>query len=743
MPTVRTRTLLCFAAALAASCATAVPPRAATAAGEIDALIADMTPAERVGQLLLVPFRGDGVSDDRAIARLVDQGVGGVIVDPRAGNFLNAPDTPRQVALLANALQARAARHAAFVPLWIAVDSDGAAFPLSPLRGGMTDVPSAMALGATWDPALAGRVGEVVGRELRAVGVNLWLGPNLDVVAQPRPGSTGDLGARALGGNPSWVAKLGREIVGGIHRGSDGRVAVAAGSFPGVGGADRSQTAELPIVESSLDDLRRTELVPFVAVVEPRDNRSSVVDALVTTHVRFRGVQRQIDRPLSLDGSGLAYLRGQLPSLDAWREGGGLLFSPGLGLAGVRRYTDPQGAAFNVRRVVREALLAGNDVLNLSGFDVPDDPTRSPAEIEEALAWLTAAYEEDDNVREAVDRALRRVLARKRALYAAATPDGVAVDAEAAPASTGLGGDDAQAVARAALTLFAPPTAGGGRAPVPSPQSGDRLLFVVDARDSRECDGCPPQWVLDPDEVLATCLLTYGPTGSGTRRIVRAEDVGVVTARELRAWLGATGRIAAENNPSLVPPWSAARQDEVARGVGSLPYTPLEQYAGDTGHTDVRADLYAVGATLYHLMTGRPPDTAQDRFLLPNALTRPRRLNPDVPSRVESAILTAMALHPERRPPTAEALRALLVGDAPVLGSVELGTAGLAWRQAIWDNAGLIALVALLVLLTVVATWQATAASAPAAAPTASAGSTATAPIATPTGPAAAAPAGS
>ena len=567
MPTVRTRTLLCFAAALAASCATAVPPRAATAAGEIDALIADMTPAERVGQLLLVPFRGDGVSDDRAIARLVDQGVGGVIVDPRAGNFLNAPDTPRQVALLANALQARAARHAAFVPLWIAVDSDGAAFPLSPLRGGMTDVPSAMALGATWDPALAGRVGEVVGRELRAVGVNLWLGPNLDVVAQPRPGSTGDLGARALGGNPSWVAKLGREIVGGIHRGSDGRVAVAAGSFPGVGGADRSQTAELPIVESSLDDLRRTELVPFVAVVEPRDNRSSVVDALVTTHVRFRGVQRQIDRPLSLDGSGLAYLRGQLPSLDAWREGGGLLFSPGLGLAGVRRYTDPQGAAFNVRRVVREALLAGNDVLNLSGFDVPDDPTRSPAEIEEALAWLTAAYEEDDNVREAVDRALRRVLARKRALYAAATPDGVAVDAEAAPASTGLGGDDAQAVARAALTLFAPPTAGGGRAPVPSPQSGDRLLFVVDARDSRECDGCPPQWVLDPDEVLATCLLTYGPTGSGTRRIVRAEDVGVVTARELRAWLGATGRIAAENNPSLVPPLSAARQDEVARGV--------------------------------------------------------------------------------------------------------------------------------------------------------------------------------
>jgi serine/threonine-protein kinase len=143
-----------------------------------------------------------------------------------------------------------------------------------------------------------------------------------------------------------------------------------------------------------------------------------------------------------------------------------------------------------------------------------------------------------------------------------------------------------------------------------------------------------------------------------------------------------------------------------ARGVGSLPYTPLEQYAGDTGFTDTRSDLYAVGATLYHLLTGRPPATAQERFLSPNALARPRQLNPRISARTEHLILAAMALHPERRPPDVAALRALLAADAPLVADAELGTAPAAWRQGLWDNAGLLALAGLLLLLAVLTTWQ-------------------------------------
>ena len=43
------------------------------------------------------------------------------------------------------------------------------------------------------------------------------------------------------------------------------------------------------------------------------------------------------------------------------------------------------------------------------------------------------------------------------------------------------------------------------------------------------------------------------------------------------------------------------------KGMGTPEYTPLEQYASGVGHTDARSDIYALGATLYHLLTGVGP----------------------------------------------------------------------------------------------------------------------------------------
>jgi eukaryotic-like serine/threonine-protein kinase len=158
----------------------------------------------------------------------------------------------------------------------------------------------------------------------------------------------------------------------------------------------------------------------------------------------------------------------------------------------------------------------------------------------------------------------------------------------------------------------------------------------------------------------------------------------------------------------LVKPLDPAdpRTLTVARGLGSLPYTPLEQYAGDTGHTDARSDIYSVGATLYHLLTGRPPATAQERFLAPTALTRPRQVNPRLSARTESLVLATMALHPERRPANVAAVRALRAGTAPLAAEADLGTAPAAWREGLWDNAALVALAGLLLLLALLTTWQ-------------------------------------
>jgi serine/threonine protein kinase len=101
----------------------------------------------------------------------------------------------------------------------------------------------------------------------------------------------------------------------------------------------------------------------------------------------------------------------------------------------------------------------------------------------------------------------------------------------------------------------------------------------------------------------------------------------------------------------------------ILQGRGTALYTPLEQYGGDSGHTDRRSDIYALGATLYHLLTNQAPLEARERFLHPENLTPPRQINPDISLRTEKAILWAMSLHPDERPQDIESLRQALIGN--------------------------------------------------------------------------------
>ncbi len=100
----------------------------------------------------------------------------------------------------------------------------------------------------------------------------------------------------------------------------------------------------------------------------------------------------------------------------------------------------------------------------------------------------------------------------------------------------------------------------------------------------------------------------------------------------------------------------------VIQGQGTALYTPLEQYGGADSHTDVRSDIFAFGATLYHLLTNQSPAEARERFLNPDSLTAPRKINPEISVRTEKAILWAMELHPGNRPESIESFRQYLLG---------------------------------------------------------------------------------
>jgi len=108
---------------------------------------------------------------------------------------------------------------------------------------------------------------------------------------------------------------------------------------------------------------------------------------------------------------------------------------------------------------------------------------------------------------------------------------------------------------------------------------------------------------------------------------------------------------------------SGERTITVVQGHGSAYYTPLEQYGGDTGHTDPRSDIYSLGATIYHLLTNQPPVEARQRFLQAEDLPDMQEQNSAISPRTERAVEIAMSVHPDERFQTVNDFREALLGD--------------------------------------------------------------------------------
>jgi beta-N-acetylhexosaminidase len=440
--------------------------------------------------------------------------VGGVVLLAANANFYNSTDTPRQVAGLANGLQSLAMSRGIQVPLFVAVDHEGDGYPYTRITGGTTPLPNAMAIGATWDLDQARDVGQITGLELAAMGINLLLGPSVDVLDNPRPSGQGDIGTRSFGGDPWWVGEMGRSYIEGVHRGSGGRVATVAKHFPGHGGSDRLPDEEVATVDKSLEELRQVELAPFFAVTRDGGSADGVTDALMSSHIRYRGFQgevRQFTAPISLDAESMGSIL-ELEEFAGWRESG-LMVSDSLGVPAVRKYFDPSLATFPHRRIAKEAFLAGNDLLLLSQFDLNNVWADQFRNIRDTLAFFGDEYRANPVFAGRVDEAVARILRLKLRLYPEFALEAVQVHPDAALQVSGLGTEVTQGIANQAITLLYPDP----NAVPPAPRQGEKILIATDARPVRECftEQCPPFSPLSQMAVEDAILAAYGPEGTG------------------------------------------------------------------------------------------------------------------------------------------------------------------------------------------------------------------------------------
>lgn len=551
---------------------------------EIERLMAEMTPADKVGQLFLVSFPGSDVGLESDIADLIiNYRVGGVVLSTANENISNIGDTPVEVASLCNGLQALAYQASItlpeiepltptpepspFIPLIIAIDHEGNGYPYTSLINGFTPIPSNMAIGATWNPENARLIGQIVGRELKAVGVNMLLGPSLDVLDRPRPSGRGDLGIRTFGGDPFWVGEMGKAYIKGVHEGAQEvlaesesgsdtywRVAVIAKHFPGHGGSDRGAEEEVAVVDKSLEELKRIELAPFFAVMLP-DDPESRTDGILTAHIQYRGFQgniREKTKPISLDAAAMSKVL-NLAEIAPWRAGNGIIVSDSLGAKAVQKSYDPYLREFNGRQIARDAFLAGNDLLRLSQYGLWGVATWEAqlAEIKNTITYFQTQYEQDSTFRDRVDESVRRILRLKLQMYPEFRLESTQVDLDGIGDVVGQGQAQVLQIAQQAITLISP------RSPdfLPPPPGGDGNI-VIFTDDRRLPDGCPaPICQLDPyfisrQKLEETILKLYGP---GATNQIRPTQVQSFTFTELALFLARQPSVLPTQEPTATP----------------------------------------------------------------------------------------------------------------------------------------------------------------------------------------------
>ena len=567
----------------------AVAPALAQEGGEeefIAGLLPRLSPEAKVGQLFIVGFQGTQVPPGSDIATLIrDDQVGGVILSTDNSNISNGLDTTAQAAGLTARLQnfartARTANAAPFLPLFMALRQDGDGAPNSEILSGLTPAPSYMALGATWNPANAEAVGQIVGQELSAMGVNLLLGPSLDVRTQPST-SVLDPGVNVFGGDPYWTGVMGDAYARGLQTGSDGRLAVTARHFPGQGSLnDASYT-----IDRSLDDLKEIDLPPFERLMlNPIDRGRPLADALLTTNARYRGFDGNIrDRtaPLSLDSAALQTLLEQ-PEVKAWRDRGGLLISDAPGSAIVSDYYSATASSgtISVTQAALEAFQAGNDMLLLDNLRPGDDAQV----IRDVISAFRQKYSTDPAFQQRVDSAVQRILRLKYRMYPNYDVSQVVVPLDQVRAKMNFGGAAVTKVAQDAATLLWPRDQ---QAPLQI-DPADSVLIAVDTRRVQECPTCPAVQTLNPADLVQAISQRYG---------VPTANITTTTYSELKDFV--TG---AANAPDLTPTFSAVQWVFVAQQAIS-PAAPESDAAQLL--LDRRADLLS-GRRLIGFMFGPP-----------------------------------------------------------------------------------------------------------------------------------------
>lgn len=291
----------------------------------------ELTLEEKVGQMLMAHFVGEVANEDARIL-IQEAKVGGIIYY----NWANGLNSPKEIQMLSEGLQTLAEKNRAAIPLLIAVDQEGKR--VARLRNGFTLFPDNEVIGMSEDFDLAESAAMVMGKEMRAVGINMNLAPVVDVNSNLQ---NPVIGSRSFGTDPKTVTAFAKRALEGYKKAN---VIATLKHFPGHGDVRIDSHEDLPVVYKTKEELEKVELYPFAHL-------APFAEVIMTAHILVQALDPEYCATLSKKT--LGYLRETIGFQ-------GVILSDSLVMQGVLKNA-------SIDEVAIQAINAGCDMLILGG----------------------------------------------------------------------------------------------------------------------------------------------------------------------------------------------------------------------------------------------------------------------------------------------------------------------------------------------------------------------------------------
>jgi len=301
---------------------------------EIRNLAKKLTLKEKVGQFFVSGITGTELHSEVGDT-IRNKELGGVILFER-----NMPDENTTRGLVSSIHQEAKKSTFELTPL-ISVDQEGGL--VAPITFAKTISPGNMALAATGNPNYAYQMAKLCAQELSSLGFNLDYAPVLDVNTNPY---NPVIGPRAYSDESPVVSNFGGQAVLGFQ---EGGVAACAKHFPGHGATGLDSHLTLPMVLSSEEQLKETDLKPYRTAI------GNGVEVIMTSHCAYPEVIGNLT-PASLSPQINELM------LRNYMNYNGVIITDALEMKAISEKIGPEKAAI-------QAFAAGADILLFGEFE--------------------------------------------------------------------------------------------------------------------------------------------------------------------------------------------------------------------------------------------------------------------------------------------------------------------------------------------------------------------------------------